>query len=92
MEHGGWRAAGTEPQAVDVDRHLADLAPEGVPDRVPDGRIDLARDLRHGNAEGDGEIEVDVERGAEADVDPGLGEPERSSRRSWGRPANPVTP
>ena len=71
-----WRPARPEPEAVDVDGHPADLATERVADRVADGRIDLAGDLRDGHAERDGQVEVDVDRVAEADRDARLGESE----------------
>ena len=75
-----------------MDRQLADLAAEGPSDRVADGRIDLARDLGDRDAVGDREIELDVERGAEVDVDPRLGETEARQQALVRPAANPVTP
>ena len=45
----------------------ADLEAERVAKRVADGRVDLARDLRDRDAEGDRQVEVDVDAVAEAD-------------------------
>ena len=76
MQDRGRRSAGTEPQAVDVDGHPADVAIERVAQRVTDRRVDLAGDLGDRNAVRDGQVEVDVDRVAEMDGDARLGEPD----------------
>src|SRR6185369_13251772 len=73
------------PEPVDVDREPGDVAAERVPERVANGRVDLAGDFRDRQPIGDGDREVDREvrpgaaiRGvlAERDVDPGLAQAE----------------
>ena len=59
-----------------MDGQAADLAVECRPQRIADGRIDLACDLRDRDSVGDRQIELDVERLTEVDGDPGVSEPE----------------
>src|SRR5262245_56212857 len=56
-----------EAQAVDVDDEMAHLAPDGAVDRIADGRIDLAGDLRDRDAERDVEVEGDVDAARDPD-------------------------
>ena len=62
-----WQGAiGRDVQAVDVDRDPRDLLAERLAEGVAHGRIDLARDLRDGHAEGDRQVEVDLDAVVEA--------------------------
>ena len=67
----GW----TRRPSTWIDEAL-DLASERSVDGVADGRIDLASDLGDRHAEGDLEVELDLDAAGEADREPGLGEVE----------------
>jgi hypothetical protein len=56
-----------ESEPVDVDGQPIDLRLECSADGVSNGRIDLPRDLGHGNTERDGQVELD----RQAATDPG---------------------
>ena len=67
---------GPNAETVDVDGQPPDLALERRPERVADRRIDLAGDLGDRDTVGDGQVELDIERLAEVDVDARVAEPE----------------
>ncbi len=60
-----------------MDRQPAHLAAEGTADRVPDRGIDLPRDLRDGQAVGDGQLQLDVEAALQFEPKAGPSKAER---------------
>ena len=63
-------------EAADVDGDLVELATERVAQGPADGRLDLAGDLGDRDAVGDGEVEVDRERGSISTRRPGCARPD----------------
>jgi len=59
-----------------MDGEPANVAFDRRPKRIADRGIHLARDLRHRDTVGDGQLELDVERLPEVDADPRVAEPE----------------
>lgn len=50
-----------------MDRHPPDVSTECVLDRVAHGGIHLARDLRDGHTERDGQVKLEVDRVSKAE-------------------------
>jgi hypothetical protein len=63
-------------EPIDMDRDAADLLAQCPTDGVANGGIHLARDLRHWDAEGDRQVEVDLDPVVEPDRQSGLRQPE----------------
>jgi hypothetical protein len=61
-------------EAADADRDPVRLPAQGVPERVPDGGVHLARDLRDREAVCDRQVEVDDEPAIHPDAQPGVPE------------------
>ena len=72
-----------------MDREPADIAVDRRPKRVADRGIHLARDLRHRDTVGDGQLELDVERLPEVEADPRVAEPEPGEQPIDGRRREP---
>ena len=82
-----------DAQAIDVDDDAGHLAVQRPPDRVADGRVDLAGDLGDRDAQGDGQVQLDLDAVIEADGEPGLPEAEardEARHRTAGEPGDSV--
>ncbi len=86
---------GGHVEPIDVDDDAADLLPQRGVHRVPDRRVDLAGDFRDGDAQGDLEVELDLDAVVDPDHEARLAEPEAGKQprdRAPGERADPVRP